>query len=190
MAQVGFALRSYESEHGHLPPAAVCGKDGKPLLSWRVLLLPFLEGHQLYEEFHLDEPWNSPHNLRLLARTPPNFIPPGEKAPLAPPGHTFLKVFTGAGTAFGGCAGRSTKDFSDPDEAVLLVEGGSPVPWTKPDDIAYRPDLPLGELATLFKDGFRVVTGDGHVRFIERAGDPEGLRGQIVCRSAAGKLTK
>ena len=52
------------------PPAYTTSKDGKPLLSWRVLILPYLEQEALYKEFHLDEPWDSPHNRTLIARMP------------------------------------------------------------------------------------------------------------------------
>jgi hypothetical protein len=56
-------MHNYHGEHGRLPPAAVCGPDGTPLLSWRVLILPFIEQQALYRQFKLDEPWDGPHNL-------------------------------------------------------------------------------------------------------------------------------
>ena len=44
------------------PPRAILDKNGKPLLSWRAQMLPNLEEIALYEQFHLDEPWDSQHN--------------------------------------------------------------------------------------------------------------------------------
>ena len=56
MKQLGLAMHSYHDAYRNLPPAAICDKDGKPLLSWRVAILPFVEGQALYREFKLDEP--------------------------------------------------------------------------------------------------------------------------------------
>src|SRR5262245_3840531 len=67
---IAVALQNYNEEHGELPPAVVRGANGQPLYSWRVLILPYLEEGELYEEFRLDEPWDSEHNLRLLERMP------------------------------------------------------------------------------------------------------------------------
>ncbi len=82
LRQIGLAIRLYETQHGCLPPAAICDKKGKRLLSWRVALLPYLEERELYKEFHLDEPWNNPHNIQLLAKRPGPFgCPSGEFDP-------------------------------------------------------------------------------------------------------------
>ena len=64
------AMWNFESANKHLPPAAICDKNGKPLLSWRVAILPYLDENKLYKQFHLDEPWDSPHNLPLAAKMP------------------------------------------------------------------------------------------------------------------------
>src|SRR5262249_50595397 len=57
LKQIGVAFHNYLSNHGAFPASAIYGKDGKPLLSWRVALLPYLEQEALYREFKLDEPW-------------------------------------------------------------------------------------------------------------------------------------
>ena len=64
----------------HFPPAAICDKDGKPLLSWRVAILPYLEQGDLYKQFHLDEPWDSPHNSSLIEKMPGTYMDLGPKA--------------------------------------------------------------------------------------------------------------
>src|SRR5882724_3710147 len=78
-------------------PADVRGKGGKPLLSWRVQILPFLEQQALFTEFHLDEPWDSPHNKALLERMPATFAVPSTPAD---PGMTFYRGFSGKQTIF------------------------------------------------------------------------------------------
>src|SRR5262249_45964342 len=75
---LGVAFHNYHNDHGHFPAAALTSKDGKPLLSWRVALLPYLGHAKLYGEFRQDEPWDSPHNLRLLAKMPSVYACPSE----------------------------------------------------------------------------------------------------------------
>ena len=72
MRNIGIALICADTAEGQLP-VAIYSKDGKPLLSWRVMLLPGLERGKLYEQFHLDEPWDSPHNIKLLPKMPEEY---------------------------------------------------------------------------------------------------------------------
>ena len=83
LKQIGVALHAYHEAHGRLPAARVEGKDGRPLHSWRVELLPFLgeDEKKLHAEFKLDEPWDSPHNKKLLARMPQVYQPLRREAP-------------------------------------------------------------------------------------------------------------
>src|SRR5207253_5726964 len=74
LKQIAIAFHNYASAHrDHFPAAAIYSKDGKPLLSWRVALLPYLEQDNLYKQFKLDEPWDSEHNKKLIARMPKVF---------------------------------------------------------------------------------------------------------------------
>jgi hypothetical protein len=138
------------------------------MLSWRVLLLPFIEGDELYKEFRLDEPWDSAHNIQLLPRMPSTYAAPGRKRTLIPPHHTVCHVFVGRGTAFEGTEGlRLGKDFDDGvSNTILVIEAGEPVPWTTPEDIPFDPDAPVPPLRRLFKDVIRVGMADGGVRSI------------------------
>lgn len=140
----------------------MCGPDGQPLLSWRVLLLPYIEGEDLYKQFHLDEPWDSEHNRQFIDRMPKTYAAPWTKYVDVPPGHTVIKVFVGPGAAFEpGKKLNLTGDFLDGTaNTLLMAEAGDPVPWTKPDDIPFDPNRPP-KLRGLFKDGYRAVTADG-----------------------------
>ena len=75
LKQIGLGVLNYESRHGELPNNSY-SPDGKPLLSWRVHLLPYIEEEALYRQFHLDEPWDSPNNKPLLARMPKVYATP------------------------------------------------------------------------------------------------------------------
>lgn len=70
LKQVGLAMQSYHDKHGCFPPAFIPDDNGKPKHSWRVLLLPFLGEHDLYAKYRFDEPWDSPHNMALVAQRP------------------------------------------------------------------------------------------------------------------------
>jgi hypothetical protein len=188
---IGQALRDYHTVHGRLPPAVVTGKDGRPLYSWRVALLPFLEQHHLHQRLKLDEPWDSPHNKPLLKNTPLCYLP--RLGPEIAPGLTRFQVFVGPGTAFER-DGLTWDDFPDgPANTILVVEAAEPGPWSKPVDLAYAPDRPLPPLEGLFrksvrflcyevrrKPGFTACFGDGTTRFVSSSNGEETIRALIT----------
>jgi hypothetical protein len=135
----------YAADHDRrLPPQAIRDDvNGTPLLSWRVTILPYLGHEDLYREFHLNEPWDSSHNIQLLKKMPREYE--GNFLVQKPQGHTCFKVFTGFNTAFAMDGYRVPDDFRllGPSNTFLVVEATDPVPWTKPEDIAYPyPGLP------------------------------------------------
>src|SRR5947208_12647542 len=109
LKQIAIAMHIYHDQHQGLPTAAIYSADGKPLLSWRVLLLPYLEQDALYKQFHLDEPWDSAHNRKLLARVPPIYVAPGEKETT----DTHYLGFAGKGAFFEGKKGVGITDITD-----------------------------------------------------------------------------
>jgi prepilin-type processing-associated H-X9-DG protein len=189
--QIALAILQYQDTYGHLPPAAVRGKDGRPLLSWRVVILPFLDQAGLYAEFHLDESWDSPHNQRLSKKMPRAYAPVAGRDSVAPDS-TFYQVFTGDGTSFETNGLVMPKDFPDGlANTILVVEAGHAVPWTKPADLLYLSERPLPELGGLFKGptrfsnwnqipGMNVAFADGSVQFLRHPIQEEILRGMIT----------
>jgi hypothetical protein len=174
------AMRDYVGEKGTLPPAAVYGKDGRPLLSWRVLILPYLDQLALFKQFKLDESWDSTHNEPLLASMPRVYAPP-DKMKTAEPYSTYFQVFVGKGAAFDGTQGVSLEDFPDGiGETILIVEASEAVPWTKPDDLPYAVDRPLPRLGMVSKDYFTAAFGDARVHHIGRKASEKKLRALIT----------
>jgi hypothetical protein len=175
-------MLNYQQGHGRLPSAVVYGEDGTSLYSWRVLLLPYIEQDGLYKEFHLDESWDSPHNIQLLPKMPRIYAPPGRKAKTVPAYHTVCHVFVGKGAAFEGREGLNlAADFPDgTSNTVLVVEAGEPVPWSKPDDLRYDPDGPLPPLRCLFRDGFRAGFVDGSRHWLPKTASEATLRALIT----------
>jgi len=177
LAMHNFAANSKETRF----PAAAIRKDGKPLLSWRVAILPHLEQRALFDKFHLDEPWNSPHNKTLLNQMPDIYAPVVRTD--EPRGSTYYQVFTGPGALFEDELGPMLQDIRDgTSNTFMVVEAGSPVPWTKPEDVAYDKEKPVPKLGRQFDDGYYVAFADGSVRFVGNANDPEIVR-RFITRS-------
>src|SRR5262249_3525398 len=119
LKQIGLAMHNYHDANGAFPPAALYDKDGKALLSWRGLLLPYVEKDNLYQQFKVDEPWDSPHNKKLLARMPPVYKHPNVKK--TSPGGTFYQVAVGKGTIFDGKRGLRITDITDGTSNTIMV---------------------------------------------------------------------
>jgi hypothetical protein len=153
-----------------------------PLLSWRVAILPFIEEVNLYKEFKLDEPWDSEHNKKLIAKMPQVYAPVRGKT--REPGMTFYQVFVGKDAPFNGTISpRFPASFTDGlSNTFLVVEAGQAVPWTKPADVPYDAAKPVPKLGGLFPDGFYVGIGDGVVRFVPRGADEKAVRAAITPR--------
>jgi hypothetical protein len=181
LKQIGLAMHNYADTMGNLPPAAVCDKTGKPLLSWRVLILPYVEEEELFKQFKLDEPWDSAHNKKLLARVPKVYAIPG----LTKPGgtDTHYRVFVGNGAGFDWVRGmRLPADFPDGTSNTLLcVTAATAVPWTKPDELEFDPEKDMTKLVGLVVNG-RMQFGmfDGSVRSIAKIPDKQTFHALIT----------
>ncbi len=180
LRQLGIAMHNYNDTIGHLPAAALKDKNGKPLLSWRVALLPYIDEDKLYKEFRLDEPWDSAHNKRLLAKMPKVYAPVMGKT--KQPHLTYYQVFTGDGAFGGNVPPVIPRTFVDgTSNTIMITEAGEPVPWTKPVDLNYQDKMAIPRLGGLFKGGFHAMTADCAVSFFKRKKLSEAtLRGAIT----------
>ena len=174
---MAIGMLNHESARQILP-AAITDADGKPLLSWRVAILPYIEEQGLYEQFHLDEPWDSPHNRTLIDKMPAFYNCPSAKRD---DGRTRYLLLDGTGACFekprqqtrGRISGVKFGDLRQaPDQTILIVEAPTDraVEWTKPEDLTVSPD----EAAQLqdgkaggHAGGIRhAAYADGHVEMI------------------------
>ena len=186
LKQIALAMHNYHGANGHLPGAAIRDNNGKPLLSWRVALLPFLEQDALYNRFKLDEPWNSEHNLKLLKEMPRVYRL--GNMPQKEPDKTFYQVFTGKGTPFEKDEGQKFEDITDgTSNTILFIEAGDPVPWTKPEDLTYAADKPLPKLGGLLSEVFLAAYCDGSVHPISRNVNEQRLRA-LITRNGGEKI--
>lgn len=173
LKQILLAIHSFHDVTGQIP-GDITDKDGRPILSWRVAILPFIEQQNLYKEFKLDEPWDSEHNKKLLIKMP-EIYRTGIDAKDAT--RTYYQGFSGPGTVFEPGKKITLPGISDgTSNTIAVVETGPPVEWTRPADIPYHPMKPLVQMDGPFANALFVGIGDGSVFALKREIDETTLR--------------
>jgi prepilin-type processing-associated H-X9-DG protein len=193
--QIGLAIHNYIASHDSFPPAYSRDKAGKPLLSWRVLILPYLGQDDLYKEFHLDEPCHSPHNKALIAKMPATYHCPSESDDLAGQGKTRHLAPRGKATIFPGSETVKLRDVTDgTSNTIMVVDAGdaNAVVWTTPMDWEVDPEP---ETAGVFSShaashdrGSNFVFADGSVRFLHDTVSPRLVRA-LLTRNGGEELS-
>ncbi|HSG70357.1 MAG TPA: DUF1559 domain-containing protein [Planctomycetaceae bacterium] len=167
LKQLGIAMHNWHEAYKVFPAHANYSPEGKPLLSWRVHVLPYLDQQALYNEFHLDESWDSEHNKQLIARMPPIFAVPGSA--VASEGKTcyVLPILPeGAAITSGTKDGIQLQEITDGTSNTVLTvvaDDEHSVIWTKPDDLTVDPENPLRGLR-IESGAFTFGLADGSVQ--------------------------
>jgi hypothetical protein len=214
MAAVAKAIEAYRKDKGHYPPPAILDKDGKPLLSWRVAILPYMENayinmpyepndkgaqrintpKDLYNLFKLDEPWDGPNNKKLINKFPSLYRAPYSALPYRQSelGKTMVMAAVGKGAIFDPTKkGVSDGDVRDGQKQTLLAlqleEPGQAVYWTKPADVELTADGKLPAEGPNFARRFAVVYADGSAHTLVNGLEPKTLLG-IITRDGSEKL--
>jgi hypothetical protein len=188
LKQIALAFHNVEATYGSGFPAGVYDASGKKLgLSWRVVILPYIEQDQLYRQFKMDEPWDSPNNKKLIEKMPKAYAVQGQDPA---EGKTYYRSFTGPGTVFpppaGGRAGQPAFGLKLPQitdgtsTTLAVVEARDPVVWTKPDELVYDAGQPVPKVGGVFGEGFTVAFCDGSTRFLPKSIDEKTLRALIT----------
>ena len=188
--QVSCALHCYHDMHGSFPPAYTTDADGKPLHSWRVLLLPFMEQTALYEKIRLDEPWDSPHNSQFHKPTPKihTYYCPSRPEKIIEDGLIHIQMVIGPDTISAGPNSTKCSDLTSTSETFLIVEVSVPVPWMSPQDlpqsalsrgiVSSRPQRgkPVVQaIGSPHRNGSYVAMMDGSCHFLSTETPPEKL---------------
>jgi hypothetical protein len=183
---IGLAIHGYHDANKRLPSALTGGASdpaGKPLLSWRVALLPFLDEDALYKQFDLDQPWDHPTNKKLIAKMPKTFVVPNITAPA---GMTHYRAFSGPDMPFEPGKRLTLIGVSDGTSNVIaVVEAKEPTIWTKPDDLEYTAKGPLPKFG-VSSQGFNAMFLDAAVRFLPLPMPDDVIRPFFACTS--GKI--
>jgi hypothetical protein len=177
LRRIAQAALSFEENSNTLPAAFAASKVGKPLLSWRVAILPFIGEEELASQFKLDEPWDSENNKKLIERMPEVFKAPGSKA--AAEFKTVYLSVRGDKTVFSGAKPVKLRSITDGTaQTILMVETSDDkaVVWTKPDDFEADDKNPIAGLVGLRDGVFLAVFCDGHVDAIPADVDPDELK--------------
>ena len=169
LKQIGLALHNYAETYGAFPPAYTVDANGKPLHSWRTLILPFVEQAPLYAKIDLTKPWDDPVNVEAAQSMPHSVY----KCPSvdAPPGFTTYLAVTGPGSCFQPGQPRPFSEITDGlSNTLLVIEVSKPhaVHWMAPQDADVALILSLGKAAKELPHtgGVHGLLGDGAIRFL------------------------
>lgn len=166
LKQIMLAMHNYFDTYRRMPGDSY-DADGKPLLSWRVHILPYIEQSALYDQFHLDEPWDSEHNRKLINTLPSVYVPPVDEA-LAAEGRTRYERPLGAGLPASKKGDLSLADIVDGTSntlAVVEAPAAAAVIWTRPDDFEVDLAFPIKSLMPGEEKGMTAARYDGSVQY-------------------------
>ncbi|MDA1051345.1 MAG: DUF1559 domain-containing protein [Planctomycetota bacterium] len=171
LKRIGEAWRAYLKQEQHFP-GPVTNLTKQPLLSWRVQLLPSLGLQSLYDAFHLDEAWDSPHNVALLDKIPEVFQSPERFDAKT----NYLALSLGGTTVYQErrtVLESNVEDGMENTLALVEVDDEQAVPWTKPAEYSLSMATPLKSLGNLRENGLFVVWSDGKASWLDGSADPK-----------------
>ena len=148
-------------------------------------LLPYIDQGSLYNEFHLDEPWDSEHNKKLLEKMPTTFAPADSQA--FKDHETHYQAIVGKGTVFDGTKVGIVSIYDGTSKTILFVEAKKAVPWTKPEDFSLASDKLMSKLGDRVEGKFMAALCDGSVRFFPLAMKEETLRIWAIAQQRPSK---
>ena len=193
LGRIALAMHNYHNAYGCFPPACITDEDGRPMHSWRVLLLPFLEQAPLHDLYDFDEPWDGPNNRKLAGDPLAIFNCPGENK--YPSTATDYLVVVGPETMWPGSEPMNLDECTDgPGNTILVVEvANSDIHWMEPRDLHVRqmaPSInpPAGQgISSFHTGGANVAMVDGRVEFLPDTTTPEELR-RMLSRSGGERI--
>lgn len=184
LRRITLALHQYEAKYGSFPPAYLADAQGKPMHSWRVLLLPFLGYEHVYRQYNFAEPWDGPRNMSLRRAMPPEYACPADPDARSQDETNYM-VLVGSETMFPktGCVKREMVTDGVQNTLLLVETPASGVCWMEPKDMDFgqmqftmngKPGIDIG---SRHLGGAHVVTVDGECHFLQEDATPDIVRG-------------
>ncbi|QDU74373.1 hypothetical protein Pan97_13800 [Bremerella volcania] len=187
LRQIGIAMHNFHDTFGAFPAQAKTDAEGKPLLSWRVMILPFIEQGPMFDQFHMDEPWDSEHNKQFIKHMPEIYRRPNSTAPegyttyLVPVGKNMVFEPTSKPTPEGqkitiGSRFRDITDGTSNTAMCVEVNDDAAVIWTKPSDLEVDLMNVWKGLGEAQPGGFNGLCCDASIRFISKNANADFLK--------------
>jgi prepilin-type processing-associated H-X9-DG protein len=185
LKQIALAMHNYQQAYGCFPPAYIPDKNGKPMHSWRVLLLPFLDEKVLYNQYRFNEPWDSPNN-RNVTNVAIHLYQCPTSQPKGPV--TSYMMVVGPHTISDGPHCRKSRDITDGLSNTIMVAevADSGVRWAEPKDLEFdHLDFKINGtkrpgISSDHSNGAHVAFCDGSVRFLENSTNPELVKAMLT----------
>jgi hypothetical protein len=195
LKKIGKAIDQYLDDHKFMLPRNIPTKTKptekeelkkKLFLSWRVAILPYLGEKELYNQFKLDEDWDSENNKKLIEKIPAVYKPVRVKAK---EGETFYQGFSGFKTVFDP---RFELKFpaTVPDgleNTGMVFEAAEPVIWSKPADIPFDMKKPVPKIGGQFDGESLVLLCDLSVIHLKKDPDDAEMKILIICSDGQGE---
>jgi prepilin-type processing-associated H-X9-DG protein len=191
LKQIGLGLQNFHDVYGCFPPACITDKNGKPMHSWRVLILPFIEQKALYDKYDFNEPWDGPNNSKLAKEMPPIFGCPSDTA--NPGILTDYVGIVGPETIWQPDQGTTFKEISDgSSHTIAVVEAsGAGINWMAPQDLPFsaiskglNPKQGIG-MSSHHPGAAVALFADGHTQTIQENISARFLK--AICTKAGGE---
>jgi prepilin-type processing-associated H-X9-DG protein len=191
LKQIALALHMYHDAHHALPPAYTVDADGKPLHSWRTLILPYLEQKSLYDKIDLSKPWDDPANKEAFETKIQTYRCPSAGHP---DGLTTYLAVVAPGSCFQATESRSLAEITDDRNLTLMVvevDAEHAVHWMSPTDASEELILSLGKAAMLpHPSGGQAAWVDGSVRLVPSNSTPAALHAMISIDGGDDKIAQ
>lgn len=167
MKQIALALQNYHDVHKAFPPAYIPDANGKPMHSWRTLILPYIENANLHRQYDFNKPWDDPANRAIADSLVPVYA---SAVDLQPGAHTSYVLLVGPGTAFEDANSPNMMKITDGTaNTIMLVEvHGRTGSWAEPKDLDLAEFARMLQNSPPYPDGTNAAMFDGSVHFLQR----------------------
>ena len=174
LKQLGIAMHTYADVWGAFPPAYIADENGRPMHSWRVLILPYLDQQSLYDRYNFDEPWDGPSNSQLASHIPAAYHCPSHVAAGRSSAITSYAAISGPGTIFDADTPSTIQSITDGSAMTLMIAeaANAGIHWMEPrdldfDEMTFHVNGSPNEISSHHTGIVEVLFADGHTSMLD-----------------------